>query len=419
MVAIVFVLLIGIAFVGALILGAALVARAETRTAGLWILGGTLGLAVLVPLVWLLASFDSGGGTAIVTNANGQQIRVQRGATPDSPVVWLFAIPVGIGLLVGEILLLINPRTRMTGSALLGVGLLVALFLVPTATMRRDSPQLSRAVPVPIFESSDAQPIPVPIDAAHVKGAEQVSPPAAPDAAATPPTAETGAAIETIAPPPATLAAPPPENDVPTTVDLAGAKLTTGDKNSLPEWAKAGGGITADGTYFAVVKSGPYRQFNDCWHNLRPAVDQEARNYGSRHGSGYRNRWPNLRLPDDLHNQIIAEHYLERGDFSVGEMMTLYTRLEFSDHTLAAVDAWQAELLAKNRTIFAGIFGGLIVALLGILYAYFRIDTETLGYYTWKLRVAAGVLMLVVVVAGFISVAIFFDEEWQLGGIVF
>jgi uncharacterized integral membrane protein len=248
--------------------------------------------------------------------------------------------------------------------------------------------------------------------------------------AAEPPTATPNDAASNDAP----AAAPPPEPPAvaaektsptaePSTSisHIGGVTITTGDKSALPEWARQGGGLKADGTYFVVANSGPHRSFHDCWQNQRAAVEQQFRTYGVQSGGGYRNRWPSLRLPDHLYDQVIAEHFLERrDDFSFGEpMLTLYSRIEFTNEAVAAIDLWQAGLLAQNRTIFAGVIGGLIVALIGVVYAYFRIDTATLGYYTWRLRVAAGVLAIAVVIAGIVSGALFFDQEWRLGGIAF
>jgi hypothetical protein len=436
MFAIGFFLLVGLSFVGVLILGAALAARQETRKAGLWILGGAMSLVVILPLAWLLVGSDA-GGTTFVTDANGRQVQVQRGA-PTPMILMFIAIAVGLALLVGEIALLVNPRTRTTGLVLLVVGALAAIFVVPVRTYYG----LGRPSAPVAIESGDRAVGTIPVDEAGTGTGriERATPPAAPsapepaveDAAAdsaaspvapVPPTNEAATAEAPPQTPPAEVAKTTPEAAAPSTSlsHIGGVTITTGDKSALPDWAKQGGGLKADGTYFVVTESGPHRSFHDCWQKLRSSVEQEVRNYGSRTGSGFRNRWPSVRLPEHLYEQLVAEHYLEkRDDFSFGEpMLTLYSRIEFTDNAVAAIGAWQTGLLAQNRTIFAGVIGGLIVALVGVVYGYFRIDTATLGYYTWRLRVAAGVLTIAVVIVGIVSGALFFEQEWRLGGIAF
>lgn len=427
-VAIGFFLLVGLAFVGVLILGAALAAKRETRTAGLWILGGTLGLAVILPLAWLLLSYG-GDHTTVVRDEYGRQIQVQRGGL--APIWSFILIAVGLGLLVGEIAMLIHPRTRTAGLILLGVGVLAALFVMPLRTTY-DPPRPPAQVGI---DSGAIRVREIPLDEAADQ-AGRVTLPAASDApAASEPTVENEATAESAPPPAEPSPSAPPTAPTTATADAAsasetdasstsvsyinGVTITSGGAKSLPDWAKEGGGLKSDGAYFVVINSGPYRSFGDCWQRMRPLVEQEVREYSARHGRDYRTRWPTRQLPDHLYDRLVQAYYLERGDFSVGEMMTLYARVEFSTEAVAAIDAWQADLLARNRTIFAGVLGALVVALVGVLYGYFRIDTATLGYYTWRLRVAAGVLLAVVVVAGFISGAIFFDEEWRLGGITF
>ena len=428
-VAIGFFLLVGLAFVGVLILGAVLAAKRETRTAGLWILGGTLGLAVILPLAWLLLSYG-GDHTTVVRDEYGRQIQVQRGGL--APIWSFILIAVGLGLLVGEIAMLIHPRTRTAGLILLGVGVLAALFVMPIRTSY-NRPQPPAQVG---FDSGANRVDEIPLDETADQ-AGRVTLPAASDApAASEPTVENEATAESAPPPAEPSPSAPPTAPTTATADTAAAEsdasstsvsyingvtITSGSAKSLPDWAKEGGGLKSDGTYFVVVESGPHRSFHDCWELLTPLVEDKVREYGVRTGGGFRNRWPSMRLPEHLYDQLIAEHFIEKRDtFSFGEpMLTLYSRVEFSTEAVAAIDAWQADLLARNRTIFAGVLGALVVALVGVLYGYFRIDTATLGYYTWRLRVAAGVLMAVVVVAGFISGAIFFDEEWRLGGIAF
>jgi hypothetical protein len=310
---------------------------------------------------------------------------------------------------------------------------------------------MARKIASPIDESSGDFAVPIerhqiPVERAIETKMPNVEMPAVEAAvpnAAAPPTvndnATEPAAIEAAAPPvanppsapPAADSAasappPPPEENGSTSVSsvappgsVGNVKIVSGDRGAMPEWAKQGGGIAPDGTYYMVVSSGPHLNFNSCWNELRSNVDSSVFSFRTWQLMGENFRPPNRTLPEHIRNQLMTDHFLEQGDSSVGETMTLYTRVAFTPEATAAVRAWQADLLANHRTLHAAILGGLIVGLIGVCYGYFRIDTATLGYYTWRLRFVAMFLGVGLTIAGIVAGVEFFDQEYRLGGINF
>lgn len=449
------ILLIGLLFVGFLIVGAILAAKTETRTAGLWIMGMTFAVAVALPLAWLFVGYAGDApATTYVRGGDGRIIATSGHVNDAAPKFALLLI--GLMLVAGEIILLVNEKTRKAGLIVLGllVVCLLGYLVIGTASLdvQRGSPMpVSQGPPEAMRANATTidEHFQIPLDEALAttppatkapEGESNPTPPAVESAAqpvAAPPPVEPRATDAPIPTPPATAPAAPAAaktEAIPTQPAAAGAtsvssvappgaignvQVVSGDRSALPEWAKQGGGIGADGAYFTVVKCGPHLNFDACWNDALNRVDQAVRDHRVRHALGDGYRPPSRPLPKVLREQLMAEHFLERGDSSVGETMTLYTRVAFTREATASLRAWQADMLANNRTIFATVLGALVVGLVAIAYGYFRIDTATLGYYTWRLRFVALFLLIGITISGIAAGAMFFDEEWRLGGINF
>lgn len=438
-------ILVGILFVGFLILGAALAAKPDTRTAGLWIMGITFGIAVALPLAWLLSS-SGAPSTTWAQGADGRMIPVTQRSGEPGPILAIGGLIFLFAVVAGMIALLANPRTRKMGFAIVGalVVFLVGYLVVGSAMLHvkpgAPSPPVAvQSAPAEVWDESHQ--IPVEQTTAGSTEAERVTTPAPVETAAPPPAVAPvdvrpkATEPPAVSPPAASVPATPTPTPAPAASSrehVASAKaratpaesgvisgLITGDKDSLPEWAKQSGGIMPDGTYFTVVKVGPNLKFNDCWTGIRPYIDAAVYDYHTFNILGKGHRLPTLRLDDDIRKKFMADNFLERGESSVGEVYTLYTRVAFTPNALAALRSWQTDLLASNRMLFTTIIGALLVGLVGVAYAYFRIDTATLGYYTWRLRFVALFLIAGLTISGIAAGAVFFDEESRLGGINF
>jgi hypothetical protein len=447
-------LIVGVLFVGLLILGAALAAKLETRNAGLWIMGVTFAIAVALPLAWFFAGFAA-PAQAVARGGDGRMIAATHQGVEGTPINAMFGIALFIACLVGLIALVANQRTRKLGFAIAGglFALCVVYLVVGSASLHVEKGTSSRPAPVENTRSGDhhrsititeeAHRIPVEqsaeVQESVASPVPKVEPnrpaPTAPEPPSAAPTVLAPAlTAKTEAAAPRNSRATPDHSQghgdaehaaTPESIALlpsgerAAIPMSTGDKDSLPEWAKQGGGIGPDGIYFTVVKCGPNLNFDSCWNELRREVDEAARDYRARSMWGDDYHPPNRPMPEHIRDQLMAEHFLEKGDSSVGETMSLYTRVVFSPQAMSAVRAWQKDLLAEHRTLFATIFGGLIVGLVGVTYGYFRIDTATLGYYTWRLRFIALFFVVGIVISGVAAGTVYFEEEWRLGGFNF
>jgi hypothetical protein len=88
---------------------------------------------------------------------------------------------------------------------------------------------------------------------------------------------------------------------------------------------------------------------------------------------------------DYIHQEIAREEYMEKVERSVGEMLKLYTQIEFTpgiDNDLR--QHWQMSQ-RQERFAFVGLGASSVLGLLGFAWGLLKIDTWTKGYYTKRL----------------------------------
>jgi hypothetical protein len=399
-------------FVGLLIAAAMLASRPETRVAGRVLFGLLIAPLVLVPL-YLAASYQGGSNSMPIMGISLFGI------------ILLLAVAVVAGMVA-------VPGARPVALGVIGcifVGLLGWFFIETTS--------VKMAAPTPIVTQAP-QPIEGPnervgrattpaLDPATARAEAGFIPvetesPAQSAAATAPPQPNTPAPAPPAAAPPNAPPAPPAANANAFNGQFRrkmDAPLVVGTRKQLPEWAKTGGGVGKDGNYCTVIVSGPYQSFDFCWQDLSQKLDDSIRNYLQIQPVDSRGRVPRVGMSDELRKMAVTQHFLETADFSVGQMQTLYTRLEFTPQFRETAAAWHRDLLADSRMMFTGIGAAILVALLAIVYGYFRIDTATRGFYTWRLRGIAGVLMVALTILAVATGAMFMDQESRLGGYMF
>jgi hypothetical protein len=88
---------------------------------------------------------------------------------------------------------------------------------------------------------------------------------------------------------------------------------------------------------------------------------------------------------DYIHHEIARDEYLEKVDRSFGEMLKLYTEIEFTpgvDNELR--QQWQISQ-RRERFAFVGLGASSVLGLLGLAWGLLKVDTWTKGYYTKRL----------------------------------
>ncbi len=146
--------------------------------------------------------------------------------------------------------------------------------------------------------------------------------------------------------------------------------------------------------YAHAIQAGPYPSEPEAYKHLLIEAEKYTRDY-------YIQREFGAEAADKI---IIDRDYLQREilkkptwaapskhEFE-GEMedwITLHGRLEYTSNTRAYFAKQWAEVMAQRNLWGICIVATSVLALIGTLLGYFRLDTATKGYYTTRLKLAA------------------------------
>jgi uncharacterized integral membrane protein len=161
-----------------------------------------------------------------------------------------------------------------------------------------------------------------------------------------------------------------------------------------------------DRIHTQVVSSGPHVRVQDAYKALDEQLKEETDAYV---------RWylasDEAARTIDLDLQYIKTHlrdsdlsHSETRDYSVGPMRTMYGRLEFDEQFRRQLDEQWHNEVSKNRLWITALAGGGVFVLLLTVFAYFRLDTATRGYYTGRLQFLTVAAILALVAAGVMAV---------------
>lgn len=178
-----------------------------------------------------------------------------------------------------------------------------------------------------------------------------------------------------------------------------------------PDWVKSEDVLTGD-THFVVVTTGPHEKRSDCSRSLDDEMIKSVNEYiddhlGKVYGDTFQaSTFVNYDL-DYIRSQLREEEYEGVGTYTFGDMHEMYVLLKFDSDFQAELDGrcdeidehWR-KLAAAGRLTGTALAVGFILALLGVVFGYFRLDTATRGYYTGRLQFASAVVILTLIVVG-------------------
>lgn len=162
--------------------------------------------------------------------------------------------------------------------------------------------------------------------------------------------------------------------------------------------------ISASGAYQEVVSSGQFAAWKECQTALDAKIALAVGEYleridyappGARYG-------PPLVSRAFIDERIVKELYSERSDSPrAGEMCEMHALLAFDDATRRELRQSLAERyesgIQADRLLGVGALAGLLLALVGSVYGYLRIDTATKGYYSGYLRIALFLVAITII----------------------
>ncbi|MBI1900412.1 MAG: hypothetical protein HYS13_04760 [Planctomycetia bacterium] len=164
-----------------------------------------------------------------------------------------------------------------------------------------------------------------------------------------------------------------------------------GNGPTPPEWVKRGDDRVGT-TDIHVLDSGPHVSQAEALQELRRRAVAYAEDYFEEVLTPSPQRHFDVE-PAFVEKAILKETWQTTTQRTpageVEEMVVVFGRLEFDQPTKGYLQQrWEATL-ATQQLLQIGLVVALVLTLVGTLYAYFRLDTATKGYYTWRLRLAA------------------------------
>lgn len=172
-----------------------------------------------------------------------------------------------------------------------------------------------------------------------------------------------------------------------------------------PEWVDAPPlEISTAGAYQEVVTSGQFATWKECQTALDAKIALAVGEYleridyappGARYG-------PPLVSRAFIDERIVKELYSERPNSPrAGEMCEMHALLAFDDATRRELRQSLAERyesgIQAHRLLGVGALAGLLLALVGSVYGYLRIDTATKGYYSGYLQIALFLIAITII----------------------
>ena len=267
----------------------------------------------------------------------------------------------------------------------------------PGRPSRAKRPTLRPARPADGEKSIDVLPprageIPVATELARSESQPRVAEPAvapakAVEAVSPEPPQAPAAATEPVEPPKAVAAKPAADEQL--------ERVLTNDQ-PRPEWVDAADGLAGNGVYLMSVDSGVFDSVPLCQRELERAIKRTADHYIDDYlGEG-------ASAVVDIPLSYLNEH-VKKVEYAevvhsqtVGQMHRIYARLEFDQQVRSEFHRRQHNAEVVNRLWYTGGGSALVLALLGTLYGYLKLDLRTGGAHKGRLQLAATLVALIV-----------------------
>ncbi len=188
-----------------------------------------------------------------------------------------------------------------------------------------------------------------------------------------------------------------------------------------PDWVEADEVQTGD-IHTVAVSSGPHETEREC----RKALDRELQEAVERYidwrlGPVYDERFRPSRFVryelDEIEERLIppGKIYHEVIQVSFGPMHQMHAQLAFDPAFRRELDGRRSELqqhwkqwIVQQRLVTISVGFGLLLVLMGVVFAYFRLDTATRGFYSRPLKWAASAVIAAVVGAAIVVAGLLF-----------
>jgi hypothetical protein len=197
-------------------------------------------------------------------------------------------------------------------------------------------------------------------------------------------------------------AATPPMAEISGEIPLELDSLATSAPAPRPNWAETSPRRLADGTYQTTVVVGPYEPGDpqidrQMVLDLQSALDDYVESHVGT-GASQHVRLSPRELVKLLIDDTWQETYQSADTPSLGPMVRQHALLVFDNAARKQIESRHRATLIASRLAYTGTIAGLALAVLATLYGYLKLDTLTRGYYSGRLKAAAGAVMMAVAV---------------------
>jgi hypothetical protein len=169
-----------------------------------------------------------------------------------------------------------------------------------------------------------------------------------------------------------------------------------------PAWVEAPPMHVGEGVHTTSVSSGPFARMQDCWREFDQELVKNTNAYIEQHlGSKYAPQFIRYDA-QEIRTQLVrpGNLYHEQITVSIGPMHQVHALLEFDKPFRDRLDVRWAEVCKYSRLTQAGLGIAAVLAFLGTIFGYFRVDNATRGYYTGRLQFLTAAAILTIVGVG-------------------
>jgi hypothetical protein len=153
------------------------------------------------------------------------------------------------------------------------------------------------------------------------------------------------------------------------------------------------------------VSSGPYARMQDGWHEFDKQIVQATDEYIVEHlGESFATQFIHYDAKAIRIRFLKPQNiYHEQITVSIGPMHQVHGLLEFGPDFRSELDDRWAQVTCYSRLTQVGLGTFALLALLSIVFGYFRVDNATRGYYTGRLQFLTAAAILAVVGVGVVA----------------
>jgi hypothetical protein len=186
--------------------------------------------------------------------------------------------------------------------------------------------------------------------------------------------------------------------------DRSAGPSTPAPRAPRPDWVEAPP-RRVGGAYEIAVATDPFATRLECEARLPQALERAVAQYAAVYLAD-EEAASQIRLPlDFLRTKVVAEEWEEPFESSVGPMVRIHALRRCDRAANARIDeAWQRRVVEARLWGLGTTLCGLL-AMLAVAWGYVRLDLATGGAYRWRLRMAAALVILAILLAAVRAIA--------------